>query len=94
LHRTFSVTKRAATKAMSTKMDLQGVRESDNQLFRVLFSPGANRSAQGNLFTDLFGPQVKFRTPKVQPFAHLPFGSTHDAFASGLGGGIDVPLTS
>lgn len=31
----------------------------------------------GNAFTYLFGPQVKLRTPKFQPYAHILFGAAH-----------------
>jgi hypothetical protein len=31
----------------------------------------------GNLFTYLFGPQIKFRSPKVQPYVHLLVGGAH-----------------
>ncbi len=33
--------------------------------------------ANGNMFTYLFGPQIKFRTPKFQPFGQLLFGGAH-----------------
>jgi hypothetical protein len=32
---------------------------------------------QGNLFTYLFGPQVKLRAHKFEPFASLLFGGAH-----------------
>jgi hypothetical protein len=32
---------------------------------------------QGNLFTYMFGPQVKFRTQEFQLFAHVLFGAAH-----------------
>ncbi len=32
---------------------------------------------QGNLFTYLFGPQVKIRAHKVEPFVHTLFGAAH-----------------
>jgi len=41
------------------------------------FPGGATGNVQGNLFTYLFGPQLKIRVPKVQPFAHALFGGAH-----------------
>jgi len=41
------------------------------------FPGGGSGNVQGNLFTYLFGPQLKVRVPKVQPFAHLLFGGAH-----------------
>jgi hypothetical protein len=41
------------------------------------FPTGVTGRAQGNLFTYLFGPQIKIRTPKIQPFVHLLFGGAH-----------------
>ncbi len=34
-------------------------------------------NVQGNLFTYLFGPQVKIRSEKVHPFIHVLFGGAH-----------------
>jgi hypothetical protein len=33
--------------------------------------------ANGNMFTYLFGPQIKFRAPKFQPFGQILFGGAH-----------------
>ena len=41
------------------------------------FPGGFSGNVQGNLFTYLFGPQIKVRTPKVQPFVHFLFGGAH-----------------
>jgi hypothetical protein len=41
------------------------------------FPHGLNGNVQGNLFTYLFGPQIKIRTPKVHPFGALLFGGAH-----------------
>jgi len=60
-------------KYFGIKMDLQGY---GSNTFKWTGSYG-NLTAQGNLFTYLFGPQVKFRTQKFQPFAHLLFGAAH-----------------
>jgi hypothetical protein len=62
------------------KMDLQGY-GSNTSYFTIPvntnFPDGGNAKVQGNLFTYLFGPQIKFRTPKFQPFGHLLFGGAH-----------------
>ena len=65
---------------LGIKMDLQGY--GSNSITWTLppgpnFPVGGVVKAQGNLFTYLFGPQIKFRTPKIQPFAHLLFGGAH-----------------
>ena len=52
-----------------------------------------------------FGPQVKFRSGRLEPFAHVLFGATHGtvnetgvgsmsdtAFSMKLGGGLDVAV--
>jgi hypothetical protein len=41
------------------------------------FPLGVTGNAQGNLFTYLFGPQIKIHSPKIQPFFHLLFGGAH-----------------
>jgi hypothetical protein len=65
---------------LGIKMDLQGY-GSNTILWTIPpstnFPQGGSFRAQGNLFTYLFGPQIKFRTPKIQPFAHLLFGGAH-----------------
>lgn len=55
------------------KMDLQGYGSN------TLTQTGSNGTlkVQGNLFTYMFGPQIKFRTPKFQPFAQVLFGAAH-----------------
>jgi len=56
------------------KMDLQGY-GSNNITWT---SPaGGIFKAQGNLFTYMFGPQIKFRTPKFQPFVQWLLGAAH-----------------
>jgi hypothetical protein len=42
-----------------------------------VFPGGVSGSAQGNLFTYVFGPQVKVRTHGVQPFVQVLFGAAH-----------------
>jgi len=39
--------------------------------------PAGTFHANGNMFTYLFGPQVKFRAPHFQPYAHILFGAAH-----------------
>ena len=41
------------------------------------FPTGALASVQGNLFTYLFGPQVKVHAHRIQPFVHALFGGAH-----------------
>jgi peptidoglycan-associated lipoprotein len=62
------------------KADLQGYGSTTSNFVitpRPLFPTGAQANVQGNLFTYLFGPQIKVRTPKFQPFVHLLFGGAH-----------------
>src|SRR5205085_2221087 len=65
---------------LGVKMDLQGF-GSNTTSFTIPPSPnfpfGGNGRVQANLFTYLFGPQIKFRTPKFQPYGHLLFGGAH-----------------
>jgi hypothetical protein len=62
------------------KADLQGYASTTSHFVfppSVNFPGGASGSVSGNLFTYLFGPQIKFRSPKVQPYAHLLVGGAH-----------------
>lgn len=43
----------------------------------ALAPEGAVFQASGNMFTYLFGPQIKVRTPKVHPYFHALFGGVH-----------------
>jgi len=61
-------------KYFGIKADLQGY---GSNTINWTGANGGVLHAQGNLFTYLFGPQIKFRTPKIQPFAHLLFGAAH-----------------
>lgn len=38
---------------------------------------GATFKTSGNLFTYLFGPQIKIRAEKVHPYVHALFGAAH-----------------
>jgi hypothetical protein len=62
------------------KMDLQGFGSNTNTFTvpaSANFPTGATGRVEGNLFTYMFGPQIKFRTPKFHPFGHLLFGGAH-----------------
>ncbi len=62
------------TESLGIKADLQGY---GSTLVPFKTPAGVNGNVQGNLFTYLFGPQVKIRSEKVQPFVHLLFGAAH-----------------
>jgi hypothetical protein len=65
---------------LGIKMDLQGY-GSNHSGFNIppnsTFPTGLNGSVQGNLFTYLFGPQIKVHAHHFQPYAHLLFGGAH-----------------
>jgi len=65
---------------LGIKMDLQGF-GSNTTTFSIpvssKFPAGGFGRVQGNLFTYLFGPEIKFRTPKIHPYGHLLFGGAH-----------------
>lgn len=65
---------------LGIKMDLQGY-GSNHTGFDIApngtFPAGIHGDVQGNLFTYLFGPQIKVRTHGVQPFVDLLFGGAH-----------------
>jgi|SRR5438034_5887560 len=65
---------------LGIKMDLQGYGSNTSQ-FVILpgpnFPAGGTANVQGNLFTYLFGPQIKLHASKVQPFVHLLLGGAH-----------------
>ena len=65
---------------LGIKADLQGY-GSNTTNFVILpgpnFPTGGTANVQGNLFTYLFGPQIKIRAPKIHPFVHLLFGGAH-----------------
>ncbi len=65
---------------LGIKMDLQGFGSTlvgFNIPANSTFPDGASGNVQGNLFTYLFGPQVKIRAQKAQPFFHVLFGGAH-----------------
>lgn len=65
---------------LGIKMDLQGY-QSQTHNFAVpsglSFPGGASGVVSGDLFTYLFGPQIKVRSHGLHPFAHLLFGAAH-----------------
>lgn len=65
---------------LSVKMDLQGY-GSNLTTFNIasnpIFPTGVSGNVEGNLFTYLFGPQLKVRAHHLQPYAHLLFGGAH-----------------
>jgi hypothetical protein len=68
------------TSYLGIKMDLQGF-NSNTTGFNIApnstFPNGLNGNVSGNLFTYLFGPQVKIRLHGFQPFGQLLFGGAH-----------------
>lgn len=65
---------------LGIKMDLQGY-GSTLSPFNIppnpTFPGGLSGSSEGNLFTYLFGPQIKVRAHHFQPFGNLLFGGAH-----------------
>ena len=62
------------------KMDLQGYGSNHTEFTippNVNFPGGATGSVQGNLFTYMFGPEIKFRPHGFHPFGHLLLGGAH-----------------
>lgn len=75
---------------LGIEMNLQGY-GSNHTGFNIApnatFPSGLHGDVQGNLFTYLFGPQIKVRTHHIHPYGHLLFGGAHsnvyaDAFKS------------
>jgi hypothetical protein len=65
---------------LGLKMDLQGYTSNTTSFAippTVTFPNGLIGNVQGNMFTYLFGPQLKVRAHRIQPFAHLLFGGAH-----------------
>lgn len=65
---------------LGIRADLQGY-TSNTTGFHIPVTPafpnGLQGNVQGNAFTYLFGPQLKVRAHKVQPFGNLLFGGAH-----------------
>lgn len=65
---------------LGIKADLQGYGSTlvgFNIPSNSSFPGGVSGNVQGNLFTYLFGPQIKIRAEKWQPFVHALFGGAH-----------------
>ncbi len=65
---------------LGIKMDLQGFSSFTNKFnipATTNFPNGLNGTIQGNLFTYLFGPQLKVRAHGFHPFGELLFGGAH-----------------
>jgi hypothetical protein len=65
---------------LGIKMDLQGFTSNTtgfNIPANATFPSGLHGNVQGNLFTYLFGPQLKVRAHKFEPFGSLLFGGAH-----------------
>jgi len=65
---------------LGIKMDLQGF-GSTQTTFNIPansnFPNGVHGRTEGNLFTYLFGPELKIRAHGFQPYGHLLFGGAH-----------------
>ena len=62
------------------KADLQGYGSTTSNFTLAPgpnFPTGASANVQGNLFTYLFGPQIKLHSPRIQPYVHALFGGAH-----------------
>jgi|SRR4051812_33871670 hypothetical protein len=65
---------------LGIKMDLQGYSSNTNTFLipqNVSFPGSASGKISGDLFTYMFGPQIKVRAHGLHPFAHLLFGAAH-----------------
>lgn len=66
--------------ALGLKVDLQGY-GSNTTTFNISPNPtfpiGAAGRVQGNLFTYMFGPEIKYRPPRIHPYVHILFGAAH-----------------
>jgi hypothetical protein len=65
---------------LGIKADFQGYQSTTNT-FNIpqnpVFPGGATGRVSGDLFTYMFGPQLKVRAHGLHPFAHLLFGAAH-----------------
>jgi hypothetical protein len=65
---------------LGIKADLQGYQSTTNTFTipqNVQFPGGATGKASGDLFTYLFGPEIKVRAHMLHPFAHILLGAAH-----------------
>src|SRR5208337_4152171 len=65
------------TPLFGIKADLMGYTTSSGFKDSLKNLPGFSGSASGNLFTYMFGPQIKKHTGKLQPFGEALFGGAH-----------------
>ena len=73
------------------KMDLQGY---GSNTVTWTNPAGGSATAQGNLFTYLFGPQIKLRSPRFQPFGHFLLGGAHSNVYANLTKACQLPCTT
>lgn len=65
---------------LGIKADFQGYGSTTSNFViapNATFPTGVNANVQGNLFTYLFGPQIKVHAHRAQPFVHMLFGGAH-----------------
>lgn len=65
---------------LGIKTDLQGYQSTTNAFHipqNSFFPGGFNGTVSGDLFTYMFGPQIKVRAHGFHPFVHLLFGGAH-----------------
>lgn len=65
---------------LGIKADFQGYQATTNGFTiptGLSFPGGASGKVSGDLFTYMFGPQLKVRTHQMQPFVHVLFGAAH-----------------
>lgn len=65
---------------LGIKADFQGYGSTTSNFLiapNATFPSGVNANVQGNLFTYLFGPQIKVHAHRAQPFVHMLFGGAH-----------------
>ena len=69
--------------ALGIKAELDGFAQSKTTFTipagAAIAPVGGTVTANGNLFTYLFGPQVKFRAEKLHPYVHALFGGAHSS---------------
>ncbi len=65
---------------LGLQADLQGYQATTNGFTipaGLSFPGGASGNASGDLFTYMFGPQIKIRAHRLNPFVHVLFGAAH-----------------
>lgn len=82
---------------LGIRADLQGYTSNTtgfNIPSNATFPNGLQGNVQGNMFTYLFGPQLKVRAHKVQPFGSLLFGGAHTNLYSNVFAKLCQPIAS